>query len=142
MNQVNLRGRLTANPDIRNFVQKDGSTGTIAAFTLAVPDRNSKRDESGNFQADFIRCSSFGRNAEVIESFAVKGTELLDCKAVKGTELLVSGKLTSSSYEKENVTVFTTEVTISNFEFVSGTKTKEAKESSKEPDTTSEPKKK
>lgn len=131
MNQVNLRGRLTANPDIRNFVQKDGSTGTIAAFTLAVPDRNSKRDESGNFQADFIRCSSFGRNAEVIESFAVKGTELL-----------VSGKLTSSSYEKENVTVFTTEVTISNFEFVSGTKTKEAKESSKEPDTTSEPKKK
>ena len=131
MNQVNLRGRLTANPDIRNFVQKDGSTGTIAAFTLAVPDRNSKRDESGNFQADFIKCSSFGRNAEVIESFAVKGTELL-----------VSGKLTSSSYEKENVTVFTTEVTISNFEFVSGTKTKEAKESSKEPDTTSEPKKK
>ena len=131
MNQVNLRGRLTANPDIRNFVQKDGSTGTIAAFTLAVPDRNSKRDESGNFQADFIRCSSFGRNAEVIESFAVKGTELL-----------VSGKLTSSSYEKGNVTVFTTEVTISNFEFVSGTKTKEAKESSKEPDTTSEPKKK
>lgn len=131
MNQVNLRGRLTANPDIRNFVQKDGSTGTIAAFTLAVPDRNSKRDESGNFQADFIRCSSFGRNAEVIESFAVKGTELL-----------VSGKLTSSSYEKENVTVFTTEVTISNLEFVSGTKTKEAKESSKEPDTTSEPKKK
>ena len=131
MNQVNLRGRLTANPDIRNFVQKDGSTGTIAAFTLAVPDRNSKRDESGNFQADFIRCSSFGRNAEVIESFAVKGTELL-----------VSGKLTSSSYEKGNVTVFTTEVTISNLEFVSGTKTKEAKESSKEPDTTSEPKKK
>lgn len=131
MNQVNLRGRLTANPDIRNFVQKDGSTGTIAAFTLAVPDRNSKRDESGNFQADFIKCSSFGRNAEVIESFAVKGTELL-----------VSGKLTSSSYEKGNVTVFTTEVTISNFEFVSGTKTKEAKESSKEPDTTSEPKKK
>lgn len=131
MNQVNLRGRLTANPDIRNFVQKDGSTGTIAAFTLAVPDRNSKRDESGNFQADFIKCSSFGRNAEVIESFAVKGTELL-----------VSGKLTSSSYEKGNVTVFTTEVTISNFEFVSGTKTKEAKESSKECDTKSELKKK
>lgn len=131
MNQVNLRGRLTANPDIRNFVQKDGSTGTIAAFTLAVPDRNSKRDESGNFQADFIRCSSFGRNAEVIESFAVKGTELL-----------VSGKLTSSSFEKENVTVFTTELTIANFEFISGTKTKEAKESSKESDTKSEPKKK
>ena len=131
MNQVNLRGRLTANPDIRNFVQKDGSTGTIAAFTLAVPDRNSKRDENGNFPADFIRCSVFGKQAEIIESFAVKGTELL-----------VTGKLTSSTFEKENVTVFSTEVTTISFEFISGTKTKEAKESSKESDTKSEPKKK
>lgn len=131
MNQVNLRGRLTANPDIRNFVQKDGSTGTIAAFTLAVPDRNSKRDENGNFPADFIRCSVFGKQAEIIESFAVKGTELL-----------VTGKLTSSTFEKEHVTVFSTEVTTISFEFISGTKTKEAKESSKESDTKSEPKKK
>ena len=117
MNQVNLRGRLTANPDIRNFVQKDGSTGTIAAFTLAVPDRNSKRDESGNFQADFIRCSSFGRNAEVIESFAAKGTEIL----------ITAGKLTSSSFEKQGVTVFSLEVNIISFEFIAGTKSKEAK---------------
>ena len=127
MNQVNLRGRLTANPDIRNFVQKDGSTGTIAAFTLAVPDRNSKRDESGNFQADFIRCSSFGRNAEVIESFAAKGTEIL----------ITAGKLTSGSYLKDGVTCFTVEVSISTFEFIGGTKSKEDKETSKEPDTKS-----
>ena len=127
MNQVNLRGRLTANPDIRNFVQKDGSTGTIAAFTLAVPDRNSKRDESGNFQADFIRCSSFGRNAEVIESFAAKGTEIL----------ITAGKLTSGSYVKDGVTCFTVEASISTFEFIGGTKSKEDKETSKEPDTKS-----
>ena len=130
MNQVNLRGRLTANPDIRNFVQKDGSTGTIAAFTLAVPDRNSKRDESGNFQADFIRCSSFGRNAEVIESFAAKGTEIL----------ITAGKLTSGSYVKDGVTCFTVEVSISTFEFIGGTKSKEDKETSKEPDTKSKKK--
>lgn len=130
MNQVNLRGRLTANPDIRNFVQKDGSTGTIAAFTLAVPDRNSKRDESGNFQADFIRCSSFGRNAEVIESFAAKGTEIL----------ITAGKLTSGSYVKDGVTCFTVEVSISTFEFIGGTKSKEDKEASKEPDTKSKKK--
>lgn len=131
MNQVNLRGRMTANPEIRYYQQKDGSTGTVAAFTLAVPDRNSKRDENGNFNADFIRCSVFGKQAEIIESFAIKGTELL-----------VTGKLTSSTFEKENVTVFSTEVTTISFEFISGTKTKEAKESSKESDTKSEPKKK
>ncbi len=116
MNSVQLRGRLVADPEVRTYMMKDGSTGTVAAFTLAVPDRTAKRDENNNFPADFIRCSCFGKNAEVIESFAVKGTELL-----------VTGKLTSSSFEKQGVTVFSLEVNIISFEFIAGTKSKEAK---------------
>ena len=114
MNQVNLRGRLTAEPEIRTYPLKDGGMGTVAAFTLAVPDRTGKRDEHNNFPADFIRCSCFGKHADVIESFAMKGTELL-----------VTGKLTSGSYETDGITVFSTELSIQNFEFISGTKTKE-----------------
>ena len=116
MNSVQLRGRLTADPEIRNYMMKDGSTGTVAAFTLAVPDRTAKKDENGNFQADFIRCSCFGRNAEIIEAFSMKGTEIL----------ITAGKLTSGSYNKEGITVFSTEVNIISYEFVSGTKSKEA----------------
>ena len=116
MNSVQLRGRLTADPEIKNFMMKDGSTGTVAAFTLAVPDRTAKRDENGNFQADFIRCSCFGRNAEIIQAFSMKGTEIL----------ITAGKLTSGSYNKEGITVFSTEVNITSYEFVSGTKSKEA----------------
>ena len=116
MNSVQLRGRLVADPEVRTYMMKDGSTGTVAAFTLAVPDRTAKRDENNNFPADFIRCSCYGKNAEVIESFAVKGTELL-----------VTGKLTSSSFEKQGVTVFSLEVNIISFEFIAGTKSKEAK---------------
>ena len=116
MNSVQLRGRLVADPEVRTYMMKDGSTGTVAAFTLAVPDRTAKRDENNNFPADFIRCSCFGKNAEVIESFAVKGTELL-----------VTGKLTSSSFEKQGVTVFSLEVNIISFESIAGTKSKEAK---------------
>ena len=116
MNNVTLRGRLTADPEIRNYMLKDGSTGTVAAFTLAVPDRTAKKDENGNFQADFIRCSCFGRNAEIIEAFSMKGTEIL----------ITAGKLTSGSYNKEGITVFSTEVNISSYEFVSGTKSTEA----------------
>ena len=115
MNSVQLRGRLVADPEVRTYMMKDGSTGTVAAFTLAVPDRTAKRDENNNFPADFIRCSCFGKNAEVIESFAVKGTELL-----------VTGKLTSSSFEKQGVTVFSLEVNIISLEFIAGTKSKEA----------------
>ena len=116
MNSVQLRGRLTADPEIRNYMMKDGSTGTVAAFTLAVPDRTAKKDENGNFQADFIRCSCFGRNAEIIQAFSMKGTEIL----------ITAGKLTSGSYNKEGITVFSTEVNIISYEFVSGTKSKEA----------------
>ena len=115
MNSVQLRGRLTADTEIKNFVMKDGSTGKVATFTLAVPDRTAKRDENNNFPADFIRCSCFGKNAEVMESFAMKGTEIL----------ITAGKLTSGSYNKEGITVFSTEVNISSYEFVSGTKSKE-----------------
>ena len=77
MNQVNLRGRLTAEPEIRTYPLKDGGMGTVAAFTLAVPDRTGKRDEHNNFPADFIRCSCFGKHADIMESFSTKGTELL-----------------------------------------------------------------
>ena len=121
MNQVNLRGRLVAEADIRTYPLKDGGMGTVAAFTLAVPDRTGKRDEHNNFPADFIRCSCFGKHADIMESFSMKGTELL-----------VTGKLTSGSYEKDGVTVFSTEVTIQNFEFVSGTKAKGKAPESKE----------
>lgn len=121
-NNVFLKGRLTAEPEVRNYLLKDGSQGTVAAFTLAVPDRTARKDEHGNFPADFIRCSAFGRNAEVLESFATKGTEIL----------ITTAKLTSGSYEKDGVTVFSTEVTITAFEFVSGTKTKEAEPEPKE----------
>ena len=127
MNSVQLRGRLTADPEIRNYMMKDGSTGTVAAFTLAVPDRTAKKDENGNFQADFIRCSCFGRNAEIIEAFSMKGTEIL----------ITAGKLTSGSYIKDGVTCFTVEVSISTFEYIGGTKSKEDKETSKEHDTKS-----
>lgn len=130
MNSVQLRGRLVADPEVRTYMMKDGSTGTVAAFTLAVPDRTAKRDENNNFPADFIRCCSFGKNAEVIESFAAKGTEIL----------ITAGKLTSGSYLKDGVTCFTVEASISTFEFIGGTKSKEDKEASKEPDTKSKKK--
>lgn len=110
MNQVILRGRLTADPEIR--YTKDGDS--VAGFSLAVPDRMMKKDKDGNFPADFIRCVAFSKEAQVIESFAIKGTELL-----------VTGKLKSGSYERDGVKFFTTECQLIHFEFISGTKSKE-----------------
>lgn len=116
MNQVTLRGRLTADPEIR--YTKDGDS--VASFSLAVPDRMMKKDKDGNFPADFIRCVCFGKEAEVLESFAIKGTELL-----------IMGKLKTGSYEKDGVKFFTTECQVIHFEFISGTKPKEENQDTK-----------
>lgn len=114
MNQVILRGRLTDNPAIR-YTKEQAS---VASFCLAVADRMAPKDKDGNFPADFIRVVAFGKEAEVLEAFAVKGTELL-----------ITGKLKSGSYDRDGVKVFTTECQVIYFEFINGTKPKEEKES-------------
>lgn len=69
MNKVILSGRLTADPVIRYSQQNL----TIANFTLAV-DRVNKTEEQ---TADFIRCTAFGKTADVLEKHCVKGTKIL-----------------------------------------------------------------
>lgn len=108
MNICNFRGRLTTDP---KFTQTDDNV-CVCSFTLAVPNRFGKKQE-----ADFIRMVAFGKEGEVLEAYAVKGTELI-----------VTGRLKTSSYEKNNSKHYTSEVHISNFEFVSGTKPKETEE--------------
>lgn len=115
MNQVILRGRLTTNPEIR--YTKDGDS--VASFSLAVPDRMAPKDKDGNFPADFIKCVAFNKEAEVLEAYAVQGTEIL----------ITMGKLKSGSYMKDDIKIFTTECQIIHFEFVSGTKPKQENQS-------------
>ena len=96
MNQVNLIGRLTSDPEISEKVTK---------YTLAV-DRRFKRD--GDPDADFIRCVCFGKTAE----FAGKYLR-------KGTKIGVSGRIQTGSYtNKDGAKVYTTDVVVENQEFV------------------------
>jgi single-strand DNA-binding protein len=65
----------------------------IARFTLAI--NRIKRDE-----ADFIRCVTFGKTAEVIEKYVNKGDRLA-----------INGHIQTGQYtNREGQTVFTTEV--------------------------------
>lgn len=113
MNLVQLRGRFTKKPE--TSYGKDG--GCIVSVCLAVPDRFAKKDENGNYPADFIRLSAFGKEAEVLEAFGEKGTEVL-----------VTGRLRSGRYEKDGQTHFTTEVRINSFEFLNSAKKAEGEE--------------
>ena len=103
MNKVIECGRLTKDPEVR-YSQGSNATAT-AKFTLAV-DRKIKRDNEPT--ADFISCVAFGRTAEFIEKYFVKGNRIG-----------VYGHIQTGSYtNKDGARVYTTDVVVDEAEFV------------------------
>jgi single-strand DNA-binding protein len=68
MNQVNLVGRLTADPEFSHVGAKETP---LCKFRLAV---NRRRGE--NRTVAFLDCDSWGRVAEIISEYTQKGSEL------------------------------------------------------------------
>ena len=111
MNKVLLMGRTTRDPEVR-YSQGEKATA-VARLNLAV-DRRFKKD--GEASADFIPCVAFGKTAEVIEKYVVKGTKLL-----------IVGRIQTGSYtNKDGNKVHTTDIMIEDMEFAESKKTAEA----------------
>lgn len=88
MNQINLMGRLTRDPEM-SFFGTDKNI-TVTRYTLAV-DKRTRGDGENNSNADFIPGVTFGKTAE----FAAKHLK-------KGIRIGVSGRLSSGSYTDRN----------------------------------------
>lgn len=104
MNNVNLLGRLTADPELRQ------TTSGIAScrFTIAV-NRKFKNKETNEYDADFISCVAWRQTAEFVSRYFHKGSMIA-----------VSGSLRTGSYTDKNyqdVTHYTTDVYVDNVEF-------------------------
>lgn len=105
MNQVNLMGRLTKDPEIR-WTSGENSF-CVARFTLAV----NRRKEG----ADFISCEVLGKAAERVETYLKKGTKIA-----------VTGSWRTGSYKnKEGKTVYTNECLVEFWEFAESKKAEE-----------------
>ena len=102
MNKVFLIGRATKEPDVR-YSQGEKPI-TVARFNLAV-DRRYKKD--GEQSADFISCVAFGKTAEFIQKYILKGTKI----AIAGR--IHTGSYTSNYGNK----VYTTDVVVEQLEF-------------------------
>ena len=103
MNKVILLGRLTKAPEIR-YTQGDEPM-CIARYTLAVDRRYHRQNDDQT--ADFIRCVAFGRQGEFAEKYLHQGTKIV-----------VSGRLQTGSYTKNDGTrVYTTDVVIEEQDF-------------------------
>lgn len=103
INRTILMGRLTRDPEV-SYSQRDNMC--IARFSLAV-DRRGK--DNG---ADFINCVCFGKTAEFMEKYVVKGTKLV-----------VEGHIQTGSYtNKDGQKVYTTDVIVDNCDFAESKK--------------------
>lgn len=119
MNSTNLVGRLTADPIVR-YTNGDNPMA-IARFTVAC-DRRIKKE--GEQNADFISCIAFGKTAEFIERYFFKGMKIG-----------VLGHIQTGSYQnKDNQTIYTTDVIADQVEFVESKSNSEPKETTKADD--------
>lgn len=121
MNNVNLIGRLTKDPELRYLA--NGNNTAVATFTLAV-DRNlskDKREEAvrkGQATADFIKCKAWGKTAETVANYLAKG------KLVG-----ITGRIETGSYEaKDGTRRYTTEVVVYNLDILEWQQKEQQKE--------------
>ena len=111
MNKVELLGRLTRNPEMKN-VGGSGDT-PMARYTLAVD----RRYRAAGADADFIPCVVFGKGAE----FAMKYLK-------KGSQIVVCGRITSGSYtDGDGKKVYSMNVVVDEHYFAGG-RTESSKE--------------
>lgn len=107
MNKVILVGRLTADPELR----QTQSGVSSCRFTVAV-DRRFADKNTGERQADFIRCTAWRQTAELITRFFTKGKLIA-----------VEGSLRNDNYQDKkypDVTHYGMDVLVDTFEFVGG----------------------
>lgn len=109
MNNVNILGRLTRDPELRYTANTQMAN---ARFSVAVDRRLSKEkrmEAENNNQptADFINCIAFGKTAEVIGQYFGKGNKIA-----------VTGHIQTGSYEKDGQRIYTTDVVVDGFDFV------------------------
>lgn len=98
MNQVNLLGNLTKDPELKKSKDTDIS---YTQFTLAVHERTSRKEK----KTYFIEVVAFHKKAI-----------LLTRTVTKGQQILVQGKIVSDSYmNKEGEKVYTTKVVLEDF---------------------------
>ena len=99
MNKVVLIGRTTKSPELR---YAPGTGTAVCRFTLAV-NRPYKKDET-----DFINCVAFGKIAETIAQYVLKGRQVA-----------ITGSIRTGSYENNaGNKIYTTDVALDGFEFL------------------------
>jgi single-strand DNA-binding protein len=101
MNIVVLTGRITSDPQYKEVSEKFQTL----RFTIAC--KRSFKGADNKYGADFIQCQATNSAAKIINQYFAKGSQIA-----------VTGSIRTGKYDKNGVTVYTTEVAVDKFEFV------------------------
>lgn len=109
MNNVNILGRLTRDPEVRYTANTQMAN---ARFVVAVNRKLSKEkrqeaENNGYPTADFISCMAWGKTAENIANYFHKGNRIS-----------ITGHIQTGSYEKDGQRIYTTDVIVDSFDFI------------------------
>lgn len=100
VNKVSLLGNVTKTPELKHT-----NSGTaVTNFSLAT--NSSYKDSNDEWQerAQFHNLTAWSKQAEIICEYVVKGSQLY-----------IEGEINYGSYEKDGVTIRTTEIRIDEF---------------------------
>lgn len=102
MNKVILLGNLVADPEIRTTQ----AGKAVANFRIAV--RRNFKNQSGEYESDFLPCKAFGTTADIIGKYFVKGSRIL-----------VEGSVQTSSWDKGDGTKgYSTDILVNAIDFI------------------------
>lgn len=103
LNQVNLIGRVTKQPELKKLP----SGTSVVSFAIATNHTYKKESGEKVEQTSFHNCKAFGKVADTIGQYVVKGQELF-----------VDGRIEYRQWDKTDGTKgYATEILVNNFQF-------------------------
>jgi len=101
LNSVNLQGRMVRQLDLKIL----GEDKQVGNFSLAVQRNFKNRD--GDYDADFIDCTVWGKTAELIGNYFGQGDQII-----------IEGELRQETWEGDNGKRSKLKVNVNGFQFV------------------------
>ncbi len=104
LNKVMLIGRLGRDPEMKYTQQGTAICNMTIATSESWTDKSTGEKQE---KTEWHRCVSFGKQAEVLGKYLVKGSQVY-----------VEGKLQTRQYEKDGQTHYATDIVVQEFTFL------------------------
>lgn len=108
VNRATIIGNLGKDPEVRYSNQGTAICNMTIATSECWTDKSTGEKQE---KTEWHRCVSFGKQAEVLGKYLVKGSQVY-----------IEGKLQTRQYEKEDQTHYATEIVVQDFTFLGGGK--------------------